>query len=120
MLGVLLADNGGLSYIFGDNKAVVDSASIPEYNLKKRHHALSFHHVREAVASKIVRYYHISGEDNPADVLTKFLPHYKWWPLMKPFLHWLDMDDNGKPHDESNGGGCQQEQHKECGEPAKK
>lgn len=43
MLGVPLADNGGLSYIFGDNKAVVDSASIPEYKLKKRHHALSFH-----------------------------------------------------------------------------
>ena len=53
MLSVLLADIGMLSYIFGDNKAVVDSASIAEYNLKKRHHALSFHCVREAVASKI-------------------------------------------------------------------
>ena len=30
MLGVLLADNEALSYIFGDSKAVVDSLSIPE------------------------------------------------------------------------------------------
>ena len=119
MLGVPLADNGGPSYIFGDNKAIVDSASIPEYNLK-RHHALWFHRVPEAVASKIVKYYHIKGDDNPADVLTKFLPHHKWWPLMKPFLHWLDMDDEGNPQDEPNGGGCQQGQHKECDEPAKK
>ena len=40
--------------------------------------------------------------------------------LMKPFLHWIDMDENGIPQDEPNGGGCQQEQHKECDEPAKK
>ena len=55
MLGVPLADNGGLSHIFGDNKVVMDSASIPEYNLKKRHHALLFHCVQKAVAFKIVR-----------------------------------------------------------------
>ena len=40
MLGVPLAKNGGPSYLFGDNKAVVDSSVIPDYNLKKRHHAL--------------------------------------------------------------------------------
>lgn len=61
-----------------------------------------------------MRYYHIKGDDNPADVLTKFLPHHKCWLLMKPFLDWIDLDENGNPQDESNGGGCQQEQHKEC------
>ena len=95
MLGVPLANKGGPSYLFGDNKAVVDLSVIPDYNLKKRHHALCFHRVREAVASKIIQYYHISGKENPADVLTKFLPHAQWWPLMKPFLHWLDVDDDG-------------------------
>ena len=95
MLGVPLAENGGPSYLFGDNKAVVDSSVIPDYNLKKRHHALCFHRVRKAVALEIVKYYHISGDENPADVLTKFLPHAKWWPLMKPLLHWLDVDEDG-------------------------
>ena len=66
---------------------------------------LSFHYMR---------YYHISGDDNPADMLTKFLPHHKWWSLMKPFLHWIDLDENGNPQDEANGEVCQQEQHKEC------
>ena len=36
----------------------------------------------------------------PADMLTKFLPHHKWWPLMKLLLHWLDVDDNGVPKDD--------------------
>ena len=99
MLGVPLAENGGPSYLFGDNKAVVDSSVIPDYNLKKRHHALCFHRVHEAVASEIVKYYHISGDENPADVLTKFLPHAKWWPLMKPLLHWLDVTEDGTPTD---------------------
>ena len=38
MLGVPLAKNWGPSYLFGDNKAIVDSSVIPDYNLKKRHH----------------------------------------------------------------------------------
>ena len=75
MLGVPLADKGGASYLFGDNKAVIDLLVILDYSLKKRHHTLCFHRLREAVASKIIWYYHISGKENPADVLTKFLLH---------------------------------------------
>ena len=55
--------------------------------------------------SKIVRYYHIKGDNNPADILTKFLLHHKWWLLMKPFLHWIELDEDGNTQDESNGGG---------------
>ena len=43
MLGVPLL---GPSVMFGDNKAVVDSASVPSYRLKKRHNILAFHCVR--------------------------------------------------------------------------
>ena len=102
MIGVMLADNGGH---IGDNKAVVDSASIPDYNLKKRHYALSFHRIREAVVSKIVHYYHINGDDNLADMLIKLLLHHKWWPLMRLFLHWFNLVGNGKSEDEPNCGG---------------
>ena len=113
MLGLPLSDNGGPSYIFGDNKSVVDSCSILEHNLKKRHHALSYHRVREAIASNVVRYHHISGEENPADVLTKFLLHSKWWPLMKPLLHWFEMDDDGKLKEPPNCGRRQDKLPKE-------
>jgi hypothetical protein len=46
------------SYGFGDNKTVIDASSTPHAKLHKRHNALSFHHVREAVASKYVTIFH--------------------------------------------------------------
>jgi len=88
MLGVPVE---GPSIMFGDNLAVINSASIPNDTLKKRHNALSYHRVREAIAAKVLKFYHIDGTQNPADVLTKFLPSAKWWPLMKPMLHWPKM-----------------------------
>ena len=44
----------GKTYMFGDNKSVVDSSSYHQSKLHKRHTALSFHRVREAIAAKIV------------------------------------------------------------------
>ena len=52
----------GSSYLFGDNKSVVDSSTMPHGKLHKRHHALSFHKTREAVAAGIVRYHHVRSE----------------------------------------------------------
>ena len=80
------------SVMLGDNLAVINSASIPEDTLKKRHNALSYHRVREAIAAKVLKFHHISGKKNPADILTKFLPNSIWWPLMKPILHWPEKD----------------------------
>jgi hypothetical protein len=57
--------------MFGNNKAVVDSSMKLHAQLKKRHTMLSFHHVREAIASGIVGFYFIPGEHNPADILSK-------------------------------------------------
>jgi len=90
MLGVPIS---GPSYVFGDNQAVVNSSCIPEYNLKKRHNALAYHRVREAIAAGILVYFHIDGKTNPADLLTKFLTHGILWPLIKPILHWLPNED---------------------------
>ena len=90
MLDILVE---GPSVMFGDNLAAINSASIPEDTLKKRHNALSYHRVREAIVAKVVKFHHISGKEIPADVLTKFLPSSVWWPLMKPILHWTDKDN---------------------------
>ena len=58
-------------YMFGDNESVVNSASIPHAKLHKRYIALSFHRVREAIASGVISFRYLSGKDNPADVLSK-------------------------------------------------
>jgi hypothetical protein len=49
------------SYIFGDNKSVVNSATQPHAKLHKRHNALSFHRVREAIVSGMFVFNHILG-----------------------------------------------------------
>ena len=82
-LGVPISES---SYLFGDNESVVKSGSIPHSRLSKRHHALAYHYTREAVASGMVRFYHISGEINPADVLSKHWGHSQAYPLLRPLL----------------------------------
>ena len=45
-LGVPISES---SYLFGDNESVVKSGTIPHSLLSKRHHALAYHYMREAV-----------------------------------------------------------------------
>jgi hypothetical protein len=87
-LRMLGAPLDGKSYMFGDNKSVITSGTIPHSSLNKRHNALAYHRVREAIASDVIWFFHIEGKFNPADVLTKFLPHATFWPLIKPWLFW--------------------------------
>ena len=48
-LGVPIRDK---SYMFGDNRSVVTSSTIPNSPISKRHHLASYHQVREAIAAK--------------------------------------------------------------------
>ena len=64
----------GPAWMMGDNSSVITQSTIPQSVLKKRHHATSYHRVREAVARKILYFVHVPGKENMADVLTKFLP----------------------------------------------
>jgi hypothetical protein len=85
MLGVPLE---GPAWMFGDNQSVLTSATIPHSPLTKRHNALAYHRVREAVAAKILHFLHLPGTQNPADPLTKFLPYAVFRPLIEPLLFW--------------------------------
>ena len=84
-LGVLIK---GRSYMFGDNESVVNSSSRPEAKLHKRHVALSFHRVREAMASDMLSFIHIEGTNNPADILSKNWGHQQVWPLLRTLMFW--------------------------------
>ena len=78
---------GGPTFLFGDNESVVKSGSIPHSLLHKRHHALAYHKVREAIASKMVAFYHLPGVINPADILSKHWGHScLYHQLLKPIL----------------------------------
>ena len=75
-----------MSYMFGDNQTVVDSSTVPHAKLHKHHNALSFHRVREAVATKFIGLYHLPGEYNPADIMTKHWGCQTIWKLLQPLL----------------------------------
>jgi hypothetical protein len=84
----------GPSWMFGDNKSVVTSSTIPHSTLGKRWNALSYHRVREAVAGGWLRFEHIPGTENPADILTKPLPWFALRIFVEPLLLWKgDTDD---------------------------
>jgi hypothetical protein len=78
----------GSAFMFGDNETVVNSASIPHSRLHKRHNALSYHRVREAIAAKVLRFTHVRGNLNPADILSKHWAYPAIWPVLKPLLFW--------------------------------
>jgi hypothetical protein len=78
----------GPAWLFGDNQSVIISSNIPHSNLHKRHNALSYHRVREAIAAEIMYFLHMDGKYNPSDILTKFLNWAKFWPLVQPLLFW--------------------------------
>jgi hypothetical protein len=82
-LGVPVYDK---CYLFGDNEAVVKNSTIPHSQLTKRHNALAYHFVREAIASGMIVMEHIRGEENAADILSKHWAYSKIWPLLKPLL----------------------------------
>jgi hypothetical protein len=74
------------SYMFGDNQAVVTNSTIPHSSLNNRHNALSYHKVREMIATKMLGYYWIDGKEDPADVVSKHWGHQQIWQLLKPLL----------------------------------
>jgi hypothetical protein len=56
--------------------------------LHKRPTMLSFHRVREAIASWIVGFYFIPGEINPADILSKHWGYAEIKERLKSLLFW--------------------------------
>lgn len=54
----------GPSWMFGDNLSVVLQSNVPSSSIKKRHNALAYHRVREAVAAGILNFVHINSKEN--------------------------------------------------------
>jgi hypothetical protein len=76
------------SYMFGDNQSVVNSSTQVHAKLHKRHTMLSFHRVREAIASGYITFHFIPGQSNPADILSKHWGYSQVWTQLKSILFW--------------------------------
>jgi len=63
----------GPANVFCDNNGVVKNTTIPESMLTKKHNAINYHVVREAVAARIMRVGKEDGMTNLADLFTKVL-----------------------------------------------
>jgi hypothetical protein len=75
--------------------------------LHKRHTALSFHKVREAVASGLVIFTHIPGTLNVANILSKHWDYGTVWKLLRPLLFWKGDPADIPAHDNSRQVGIQ-------------
>ena len=69
-------------YMYGDNKSVVDSASIPTSTISKKSTLASYHRVREAIAAGYLQFNWKDGKSNPADILIKHWKFASIWPLI--------------------------------------
>jgi hypothetical protein len=70
----------------GENEWVINSSTQPHSKLHKRHNALSFHHVHEAIASGYIVLTYQPGKFNPADIFCKHWGYQTIWPILKPIL----------------------------------
>jgi hypothetical protein len=84
-LGVPISDK---SYMVGDNKSVVDSSMQLHAKLHKLHTMLSFHRVREAIASGIVGFFYVPGDINPEDILSKHWGYSQVRERLKSLSFW--------------------------------
>ena len=67
----------GPARVFGDNNAVVLNSSLPDSALKKKHHSINYHFVRECVAAGIGLIFKVKTDANLADLFTKVLDKIK-------------------------------------------
>ena len=96
--------------MFGDNQSVVTSVTVPQSKLNKRHVALSYHRTREAIATKQLEFYHINGDINPADMLSKFAGYPQFWPILRSLLFW-GVNVDTRPDDGEDEGDTKKKAH---------
>ena len=84
--------DASLHHDLGTGKAVtsvlhfLNQTPIDAYS--KRHHLVSYHRVKEAIAAKYISFHWKDGKSNPADILSIHWEFATVWPMLKPILFW--------------------------------
>ena len=79
---------GEMNYVWGDNKSMIDSSTVPEARLHKRYNILSFHYVRSMISRGYTNLEHLALEWNFADILTKNWSYQSsYYELIQPVIH---------------------------------
>ena len=65
---------------------MVNNSVIPHSCLSKRHNALSYHRVCEAIAGMVISYFWIDVKNNPADIVSEHWTYPQVWHLIQPIL----------------------------------
>jgi hypothetical protein len=86
MLRSLGVDLEGPTLMLDDNMSVVLNTSFPSGVLKKKHSAIAYHCVQEAIAAGVLRFAFLKSEENVRDILTKPLCNNKFHYLVKKWL----------------------------------
>ena len=73
------------SNAFRDNHTIIQQSNIPKSKLMKCWNALAFHHVQESVALAFLQSFHIPSNENPSNLLTKFLSYQEAIPYICPY-----------------------------------
>ena len=85
---------GEPTYISGDNQSVLANTTVPESTLKKKSQSIAYHFVREGCARDEWRTAYVNTHLNPADLLTKPLPHgAKRRGFVRMILHYIYPND---------------------------
>jgi hypothetical protein len=76
----------GLTLMLGDNMSVVLNTSVPSIVLKKKHSAIAYHRVREAISAKGMRFAYVKSDEKVSDILTKPINKERFHYLVKKWL----------------------------------
>ena len=85
-LRYLGAPIGSKSYLFGNNRSVITSATLPHSTLTKHHNIQAFHRVREAIEAKLIAFYWIQSAYSLGDMLSKHWDHPSVYPMILKLL----------------------------------
>ena len=79
-----------MDYVWGDNKSMINSSTVPDAKLHKRHNISSFHFVRSTILQGYINMLmlHIKTKNNFPDILTKHWDYQgTYYELIQPVFH---------------------------------
>ena len=66
------------AYLFGDNLSIILNVQNPAADISKKHVAIPFHVVRDAIDAGIIEPYWLRGQCHISDRMTKKIPTFEF------------------------------------------